>query len=161
MTGTIRTMVSSLLVLTLAGAALAGEQLTDETVIAFVQQVSKEVMADAPGTFAKIIAAEHPYKNKDNAAFYVFIYDTEVNIVAHPKATLVGKSYKGKPDIKGNNFRDEIVEGALKGGTGWVNYFYQKPGQKGIKPKKTYYQLVTGSDGQQYVVCCGKYRVVK
>lgn len=134
---------------------------SDEEITALVAQVCDEIAADTPGTLAKIIAAEHPYKNEDNPAFYVFVYDTDVRIVAHPKESLVGKSYKGVPDIRGKNFRDDIVQGALANETGWVDYVYQKPGESGVKPKKTYYKLVTGSDGNQYVVCSGKYRSMK
>ncbi len=147
--------------LTLIAAPLLAQedtQISDEAIIALVGQVCDEMAVDAPGTLARITAAEHPYKNKDNAAFYVFVYDTDVTVVAHPKSSLVGKNYKGKPDIRGNMFRDEIVAGALKDAAGWVNYVYQKPEDKGMHPKKTYFQLATGSDGKQYVVCSGKYR---
>ena len=45
---------------------------------------------------------------------YVFVYDENVTMLAHPvKPTLVGKNFKGKPDIQGKAFRDEIVENAL------------------------------------------------
>ena len=151
-------LLLTLVGLSLFAAVVSAQEVTDEEITALVSKVCQEIAADAPGTLARIVAAEHPYKNADNPAFYVFVYDTDVEIVAHPKAKLVGKSYKGKPDLKGNMFRDEIVAGALKDGTGWVNYVYQKPGEKGLRPKMTYFQLVVGSDGEQYVVCSGKYR---
>lgn len=132
-------------------------ELTEEMVTELVEKVCAEVAEDAAGTFEKIIAGEHPYKNKDNPAFYVFVYNTDVEIVAHPKKQLVGRSYKGKPDVKGKNFRDLIVEGAVKNGSGWENYHYQKPGAKGIHPKTAFFKLVKGSDGKDYAVVCGKY----
>jgi len=139
-----------------AGGSLAFA-VTEEDVINVVTSTSNDIAADVQGTFAKIINGEHPYKNKDDKAFYVFVYDTQVAIVAHPKKDLVGRSYKGKPDVRGKKFRDEIVEGALSDTTGWVTYSYQKPGEKGIHKKKTYYNLVSGSDGKRYVVCSGMY----
>ena len=60
-------------------------------------------------------------------------------------------------DAKGKNFRDEIVAGAVKDGKGWVEYVYQKPGEEGLYPKTTYFEIATASDGKQYVLCCGKY----
>jgi signal transduction histidine kinase len=79
-------------------------------------------------------------------------------MIAHPRAELVGKSMKGKPDIKGKKFRDEIVERALKGETGWEDYLYQKPGETGIHPKTTYFSKAVGSDGVVYIVCSGMYQ---
>lgn len=131
---------------------------SDDQIIDLVDKVSKEIETEAQGVFEKIISGLHPYKNKDNKAFYVFVYDKDVKIVAHPKKSLVGRSYKGKPDVKGKKFRDDIVNGALKNSTGWVDYSYQKPGEKGIHAKTTYYKLITGSDGKKYIVCSGKYR---
>jgi signal transduction histidine kinase len=145
-------------VLVCSGVILAAEAVTKEKVMERVKITAEALTKNAPGTIAKIIAGEHPYKDKDNAAFYVFVYNEKVEIVAHPKKKLVGKSYKGKPDVRGKKFRDEIVAGALANTTGWVDYSYKKPGEKGIHAKTTYYQLVTGSDGTKYVVCAGKYK---
>ena len=137
--------------------AVAGS-VTDEDIMGLVEQTAAEISTDAPGTTGKISNGEHPYKNKDNPAFYVFVYDTEVNMVAHPKNKLVGRNYKGKPDVRGKTFRDEIVKGALADGSGWVDYSYQKPGEKGIHAKTTYFKLAKGSDNKNYVICCGKYK---
>ena len=146
------------LIFSFSALAVAGTPVTKKMVVKLVEKVSQEITKDAPGTFAKIIKAEHPYKNKDNPALYVFVYDTDVKIVAHPKKVLVGKSYKGKPDVKGKKFRDDIVKTGIKSGTGWVDYSYQKPGEKGIHAKTTYLKLVKGSDGNKYVVCAGMYK---
>ena len=59
--------------------------------------------------------------------------------------------------LKDKKFRDEIISGAIKKGKGWVNYHYQKPGEKGIHKKTTYYLLVKSKDGKKYVVCSGMY----
>lgn len=130
----------------------------NQDVIALVEHTGADIERDAPATLEKITAAEHPYQNKDDTSLYVFVYDTDVTIVAHPKKTLVGRNFKGKPDLRGKMFRDDIVRGALAAGTGWVEYAYQKPGEKGLYNKSTYYKMITGSDGKQYVVCAGVYR---
>lgn len=148
-------LTSALCFLFLFGTAAA--EVTESDVTGLVESTSANLVKDAAGTIAAIVAAEHPYKNKDNGANYVFVYDTDVTMVAHPKSVLVGKSYKGKPDVRGKKFRDEIVSGALANKTGWVTYSYTKPGEKGIHPKKTYYQMCEGNDGKTYVVCSGMY----
>jgi signal transduction histidine kinase len=87
---------------------------------------------------------------------YAFIYDENVKMLAHPeKPELVGQSFKGKPDMKGKKFRDEIVEKALAGG-GWTEYSYQKPGATGIHKKKVLSKLAKFKD-KKYVVAVGMY----
>ncbi|HLP09731.1 MAG TPA: cache domain-containing protein [Opitutaceae bacterium] len=132
--------------------------ITEEQVTALVATTCAAVAKDAPGTIARINEGAAPYKDAANPTLYVFIYDPDVVMVAHPRADLVGKSVKGKPDVKGKKFRDEIVERALQGETGWVDYLYQKPGETGIHPKTTYFAKAEGSDGKIYVVCAGKYQ---
>ena len=131
---------------------------TKDDVIKLVDQAGADIAKDAAGTIKKIVAGEHPYKDKDTPSFYVFVYNTDVVIVAHPKKHLVGRSYKGKPDVRGKKFRDALVSTALKEKTGWVDYSYQKPGATGIHAKTSYCKLVTGSDGKKYIVCCGIYK---
>jgi polar amino acid transport system substrate-binding protein len=127
------------------------QTLTEKTIAA--------VAADAPAAFRAINAGESPYRDRDNPALYVFVYDTEVSIVAHAdNPAMVGMNYRGKTDVSGRAFRDEIVAGALKAGKGWVDYIYTNPARSGLYYKTTYYRLVRGSDGRPYVVCCGKFK---
>jgi signal transduction histidine kinase len=88
---------------------------------------------------------------------YVFVYDQNCVIKAHPfKPTLVGRSYKGKPDVRGKKFRDEIVKKAMTDGSGWTVYSYVKPNSSGIFQKKVYgKRVVVGKDS--FIVCCGMY----
>jgi polar amino acid transport system substrate-binding protein len=67
-------------------------------------------------------------------------------------------NYRGKTEVTGKPFRDEIVAGALQNGTGRVEYLYINPVETGLYDKRTYYQLVRGSDGNHYVVCSGTYK---
>ena len=48
--------------------------------------------------------------------------------------------------------------GALDSGTGWVDYIYTKPDKSGLYQKTTYYKLITASNGEQYIVCSGRYK---
>ncbi|MCF8234065.1 MAG: transporter substrate-binding domain-containing protein [Bacteroidales bacterium] len=135
------------------------DNITEEMVITLVEETMADIEADAPGTFDLINQQIAPYKDPDIPALYVFVYDTAINMMAHAdNALLVGKNFKGKTDAAGRKFRDEIVAGALKHGTGWVDYIYTKPDQSGLYYKTTYYRLVTGSDGEFYVVCAGRFK---
>ncbi len=132
-------------------------EITDEQVIELVDKTCEDIKKDAQGTFDKIVNAKHPYKNAQNPALYVFVYNTQVVIVAHPNKKLVYRSFEDKTDVKGKKFRNQIVNGAVKNGSGWVSYQYKKPKKNERYKKLTYYKLVTGSDGNRYVVASGKY----
>jgi len=144
----------------IAAPLLAAEEkdITEAQAIAKVQEAVKAISKDAPGAFAKISAGEAPFKDKENPALYVFVYDADVNMIAHPNKDLQGKNFKGKPDVRGKKFRDEIVKMGIENGKGWTDYHYQKPGETGIFEKTTYCEKVKGSDGKVYVIACGKYK---
>ncbi|MCF8240508.1 MAG: transporter substrate-binding domain-containing protein [Melioribacteraceae bacterium] len=133
--------------------------ITNEQVINLVNRTSNDIIADAPGTFTKMNNYEHPYRDEVYPALYSFAYDTSLTIVAHASnIMLVGNNFKGKTDVSGKPFRDEILSGALENGSGWEDYIYTKPGEGGLYYKTTYYKLTEGSDGKLYIVCAGKYK---
>ena len=137
----------------------SNDGITDEHVLNLVNQTSNDIIADASGTFLKINNSESPYRDSNIPALYTFVYDTSLTVIAHATNSLiVGANFKGKPDVSGKLFRDEILAGALSNGTGWEDYIYTKPGEGGLYYKTAYYKLTTGSDGNQYIVCAGKYR---
>ncbi|HDS44821.1 MAG TPA: transporter substrate-binding domain-containing protein [Methanomicrobia archaeon] len=135
------------------------QPLSDEAVMQLVNLTATAIETDVHGTFQEINLGEDPYKNRTHQELYIFVYDTNVTMVAHAdNIKLVGVNFCGKTDVTGKPFRDEIVAGALQNGSGWVEYLYINPVETGLYLKKTYYQLVRGSDGQQYVICCGIYK---
>ena len=149
--------VAGLLVLAGASPLFAAEKLTKDQVSGLVSQTASDIEKDAATTIGKINKGEAPYKDAANPELYVFVYDLELNMVAHPDKNLVGKNFKGKPDAKGKKFRDEILATAQEKASGWVDYFYKKPDADGLFPKTTFCKLAKGSDGRQYVVCSGMY----
>ncbi|PKL59807.1 MAG: ABC transporter substrate-binding protein, partial [Methanomicrobiales archaeon HGW-Methanomicrobiales-4] len=133
--------------------------ITPEEVIDLVNQTAADLVRDAPGTVKKINAGLSPYQSSEKPDLYVFVYDTEVNMIAHAdNIRMVGANYHNKTDVAGTPFRDYIVEGALANGTGWEDYIYSNPIESGLFWKTTRYQLANGSDGKQYVVCSGRFR---
>ncbi len=130
---------------------------TTEEVTALVEQTSEDISNNLYQTLAKINMGEHPYKNIDNPALYVFVLDTDLNLIAHFKTAIVGRNMKGKPDVKGKLYRDEFLAVAKKDGSGWVDYYFENPKTKKIAHKNTFVKLVKGSDGREYIVCSGKY----
>ena len=137
----------------------ATDSVAREAVIQLAEKTAGDIAADTAGTFRKINAGENPYRDKDRPDLYVFVFDKYVTEAANANnPSVVGRNLKGVPDMAGRPFRDNIVEGALKNGTGWEDYVFTMTGKIGLFYKSVYYKLVTGSDGKQYVVCVGRYK---
>ncbi|MEM5494723.1 methyl-accepting chemotaxis protein [Hoeflea sp. AS16] len=72
---------------------------------------------------------------------YLFGINYDITTVFHPSAKQVGKNSAGKPDKRGNMFREEMLEKARNGG-GITHYFWDKPGTNdGIVYEKAAYSL--------------------
>ena len=90
----------------------------------------------------------------DKGELYVFAYDLNGVMLAHPKnPELIGKNLIAVPDSEGKLFRKEIVEKAKTKGSGWVNYVYLNPERNVLEQKTTYFQ----KEGEM-IICCGAYR---
>jgi polar amino acid transport system substrate-binding protein len=136
----------------------AASSVSRDTVTQLVDKAAADIVADAPGTISKINAQQPPYLDQQNPELYVYVFDNQVIEVANADdPAVVGRNFKGVPDMAGKLFRDNIVAGALANGTGWEDYVFTMPGQIGLFYESAYYKLVTGSDGKQYVVCSGCY----
>jgi hypothetical protein len=135
------------------------DNISDQMVLDLVNTTCANIELDQNTTIKKINNAEVPYIDPDVSSLYSFVYDTTATMIAHPtNASLVGVSLKGKADVTGKKFRDEIIASALENGGGWVDYVYTKPDQGGLYQKTTYFKLCTGSKGDYFVVCAGKYK---
>ncbi len=132
---------------------------TMEQVMNLVNTTADAMASDAPGTIASIQAGKSPYRDPADPDLYVFVFDTSVNLIANAVNSVnTGKNLAGTTDVFGHPFRDEMVKGAEQNGTGWVSYVYSNPDSLGLYQKMSYYQMVTGSDGNQYVVGAGRYQ---
>jgi cytochrome c len=90
----------------------------------------------------------------DRGELYVFAYDLQGVMVAHPKnPALIGQNLIAVPDNAGKMFRKEIVEMAKSKGFGWVDYVYLNPETNEQEHKTTYIQK-TGD----IILCCGVYK---
>ena len=67
-----------------------------------------------------------------------------------------GKLVKGEKDKKGKLFGEEFVKVAQTQGSGWVDYWWPKPGQSKPARKWSYVKAVT-IDGRPAVVGAGFY----
>ena len=133
-------------------------EISPQMVTDLVNITSDAISANAPETIAQINAEVPPYKDAVIPGLYVFVYSLNGTIVADAgNPGLIGRNMSGKGDVTGKMFRDEMIAGAVDHGTGWVHYVFFHPTLNGIFPKKSYYRLVTGSNGIPYVVISGRY----
>ena len=87
-------------------------------------------------------------------SIYVFAYDLEGTVIAHPKnPSLIGGKLYDVPDEEGKFFRREVVFKAKTDGKGWVEYKYTEPKSKQTLWKKTYIEKY-----DKIIFCCGFYR---
>lgn len=90
----------------------------------------------------------------DKGELYVFAYDLQGVMLAHPKnPALIGQKLIAVPDAEGKLFRKEIVEMANSKGSGWVDYVYLNPETNRQEHKTTYLQKVA-----DIIICCGVYK---
>jgi cytochrome c len=90
----------------------------------------------------------------DKGELYVFAYDLNGVMLAHPKnPALIGQNLLNVPDTEGKLFRKEIVEKAKSEGSGWVDYVYLNPETNRQEHKTTYFLKVG-----DIIVCCGIYK---
>ena len=95
---------------------------------------------------------------KQNGKFannpYVFIYDMNAVILAHPKfPKLIGKDMRSVADYQGKYFRKDMAETMKNQNDGWFDYSYMNPDTKKVELKTTY---VKKTDNMLFA--CGVYR---
>lgn len=84
---------------------------------------------------------------------YVFVLDMTGICLAHGgNRNLIGRDLTKIKDYDGRYFIQEIVVGAKKKGTGWVDYHWANPSTKAWDKKSTYFK----KDGT-LIYCCGIY----
>ncbi|HWQ64481.1 MAG TPA: transporter substrate-binding domain-containing protein, partial [Methanospirillum sp.] len=133
-------------------------EITPKMVTDLVNITSDAISQHAPETLKQINEMIPPYKDPVIPGLYVFVYSLNgTNMADAGNPNLAGRNMLGKGDVTGKMFRDEMLKGAVDHRTGWVHYVFSHPTLSGIFPKKSYYRLVTGSDGVPYVVISGRY----
>jgi len=124
-----------------------------------VNLTAERIASDTAGTFRAINAGLAPYRDPADPEVYAFVYDTNLTMVAHAgNYRLVGQNFRGRTDVAGKAFRDEILATATAKGSGWVDYVYVNINESRLSQKTTYCRVVQGSDGRDYIVCAGTFK---
>jgi len=74
---------------------------------------------------------------------YVFAYAPDGTVLLNPAVpTREGKAYPGERDKKGKLFHEALLGTAKNKGSGWVDYWLPKPGEKEPSQKWSYVKAV-------------------
>jgi len=141
------------LVLSLAGFAVAQEKASAPEIVKNVQAAANELSKSGEAGLADFNKKQPPWVWKDT---YIFVLDcTKGVMAAHPiKPELVGKDVMPIKDPKGNAFFIQLC-GAAKAASGlWVEYWWPKPGEAAGSRKVSYALKAAGTP---YVVSAGIY----
>ena len=125
---------------------------------AFIQDVvdraASLVAEKGVGAFGQLRDKNGPYRFMDT---YVFVDDPAgVEIVNPAQPSLEGKNLIDLTDAKGKYVSREYIDLALKSGSGWVDYFWYRPGSNDIAQKHSYVRKVMHG-GKTYIVGAGLY----
>jgi signal transduction histidine kinase len=79
---------------------------------------------------------------------YLFAYDSKLNVLLNPAfPEREGKSMAGQKDSKGKLFHDEFLKVVKTKGSGWVDYWFPKPGQTEMSQKWSYVKAIKAEGG--------------
>jgi cytochrome c len=144
--------IAFLLVLGLSLVAILAHAADQDDAKRLVKQAAAYVKYQGKGKALAEIST--PQGMFDKGELYVFAYDLQGVMLAHPKnPSLIGKNLVDVPDTEGKLFRKEIVERAKSQGSGWVDYMYLNPETNKQEHKTTYFLKVG-----DIILCCGVYQ---
>jgi cytochrome c len=125
-----------------------------EQIQALVNKAAALIDKDGKAAFAEFRKKGSEWFHDDT---YLFVYDMNENVLLNPALPQrEGTNVTGQKDAKGKLLHQEIVRVAETTGSGWVDYWFPKPGQTEPSQKWTYVRKVT-VDGVPGLVASGFY----
>lgn len=136
------------LIMTLALMAIPAHAVAADKTSACVQLVEKaEVFIQEKGkdyALKVFSSSKGPFIDKE---LYVFACSMDNKLLAHPyRRELVGEDVNNFKDAKGKLLFKEFRKVADERGSGWVNYWWTKPGEAGEFSKASYIKRVPEHD---------------
>jgi len=138
----------------LIGCGIYNMQMDESFIEDVVNRASLLIAEQGKNAFSLLRDKKGPYIFMDT---YVFVDNLDgVELVNAAQPGLEGKNLMNEKDVKGKYMEKEIIEVATKKGSGWVEYYWYKPGENTPSKKITYIRKVNhGND--TYVVGAGYY----
>lgn len=138
--------------------ATVNDPITPQQIMQKVDRACQLLKTEGATAFPK-------FKGKDSefifSGTYLWINSGDGYILMHPiRPNLEGKSLMGFSDVRGKLFFSELTNLVLQKGSGWVDYWWPKPGEVSPSYKVSYAKGVF-VDGHLWVVGCGAYGFTK
>jgi cytochrome c len=142
---TIKLMAGIVLMTFLFSGATAGEKATPAEVIQKVNEAVNLVLEEGEeAAFTTFRDKNGPFVWKGS---YLFVIDYNGIMLMHPFVPkLEGRNHLSIKDVNGKMFNIQSLALAKGPGSGWVDYWWIKPGGKKASPKVSYIKTVPGKD---------------
>ncbi|NQT23341.1 MAG: cache domain-containing protein [Candidatus Omnitrophica bacterium] len=124
-----------------------------------VKDAAKLIGSKGEAAFSELKKEGSPWKEGKK---YVFVLDTDGNMLVHPDSALEGTNQMGLKDQEGKMFVKGLIEkvtGTPGKEEGWFHYQWPEPGSIFSKWKTTFAKRVKTPSGNIYVVCSGLYNI--
>ena len=133
----------------------AKDKITVALIIEKVDKACALIAKEGPAAFPKFRGKDSEFLFCGN---YLWVHRLKDSVtLVHPvRPALEGKDMSGFKDKNGKAFFSEMNDVVKKSGSGWVEYYWPKPGAKDPSVKTSYVKLVKNGD-TEYVVGCGVY----
>jgi len=128
--------------------------------VTFVTEAADYIQQKGEGAFTEFEKEGGPWRYGN---FYIFVFDTEGNMLVHPNPGLIGKNVIDLKDANGKPFIRVLIKEVIrryrnKEGA-WFHYFWNVPGSIFPKWKTSFMRLVVSPSGKKYVVGSGLYNM--
>ncbi|MGB7947201.1 MAG: cache domain-containing protein [Candidatus Binatia bacterium] len=126
-----------------------------QRVVALVDSAAALVESKGKDAFAEFRKKDSKWRTGKT---YVFVDDLEGKVLVNPPSHQIeGKSLIDSKDAKGKFFMREFVKVAKENGSGWVDYWWPKPGEQKPSKKRSYLKRAKMPDGKEVIVGAGFY----
>ncbi|HEX9444482.1 MAG TPA: cache domain-containing protein [Candidatus Binatia bacterium] len=123
-------------------------------IVALVGKAAALIESKGKSAFAEL----KKDKKWNNGATYVFVDDMNGNVLVNPPSPEIeGKNLIDWKDAKGKAIVSEFIQTAKTKGSGWVDYWWPKPGQDKPSKKMSYIKQAKMPNGEMVVVGAGIY----
>jgi signal transduction histidine kinase len=128
-----------------------------QELISLVKDAASVIEKQGEVAFADFKKENSKWRHGD---IYIFILDTDGNMVMHPDPALEGKNEIGLKDVNNKPIIRGFIE-AVSGAKneGWFHYQWPEPGSIFPMWKSAFVQLVRAPSGKKYIVGSGLYNM--
>lgn len=137
-----------------AGAADSHESPEAKKIVALVDQAAKLLEQKGKDAYPELRKDKRWY----NGATYVFVLGLDGVLYVNPAAPEIeGTNRLDQTDAKGKLVARDFIATAKNKGSGWVDYYFPKPGEKQPSKKISYVKKSKLASGEDVVVGAGIY----